>query len=91
MEGGRTMKWIEIAVITIALATWAAVSYSDTAIILRGTKVENWQVYENDGNIQVVGPKGEYGFGQTDGSQTWLYVPEYGDEESSYTVIQHDE
>jgi len=82
------MKWIEILIIALALATWAAVSYSDTATVLRGTKVENWLVYENDGDILVIGPQGQAGFGQTDGDQTWIYVPDGQD--STYTVIQHD-
>jgi len=82
------MKWTEIIIIVLALATWAAVSYSDTAALLRGTNVENWQIYENDGDIQVIGPQGQAGFGQTDGDQTWIYVPD--GQNSTYTVIQHD-
>ena len=74
--------------ITLAILLLAGAAYGDTATVLRGTKVENWQIYENDGNIQVIGPQGQAGFGQTDGDQTWIYVPDGQD--STYTVIQHD-
>jgi len=77
-------------IITLAILLFTGTAFADSATVLRGTKVENWLVYENDGNIQVIGPQGQAGFGQTDGDQTWIYVPGSGDQDSSYTVIQHD-
>jgi len=87
----QNLKWGDImkkATITLAILLFAGAAYGDTATVLRGTKVENWLIYENDGDIQVIGPQGQAGFGQTDGDQTWIYVPD--GQNSTYTVIQHD-
>ena len=81
-------RWIKTIIIILAILLFSGAAYGDTATVLRGTKVENWQIYENDGDIQVIGPQGQAGFGQTDGDQTWIYVPDGQD--STYTVIQHD-
>ena len=85
----RTLKRRDImkkATITLAILLFAGAAYGDAATVLRGTKVENWLIYENDGDIQVIGPQGQAGFGQTDGDQTWIYVPD--GQGSTYTVTE---
>ena len=52
--------------------------------------MESWLVYEDQGDVVLVGPQGQAGYGQTDGDQTWISVPGTTETDGFYTVIQHD-
>lgn len=79
------------AIIILAILLFTGTVYADSATVLKGSKVESWLAYENDGDIVLVGPNGETGYGQTDGDQTWIGVPGDLETDSTYIVIQHDD
>ena len=79
------------AIIILAILLFTGMAFADEGYILKGSKVEMWQVIRNGDDIQIITPDGSpSGFGQRNGDQTWIYMPAGNDRESSYTVIQHD-